>query len=75
VNRFAGCGANDVLDALSGAALFPKELAGMQGCLIPDIPAHDFLVILDHEITVAVLIRDDIVNRRKVSIFRWWASS
>jgi hypothetical protein len=70
VNRFAGCGAIDVLDALGfqWSRAISKRAGWDARPSYSCIPAHDFLVILDHEITVAVLIRADIVNRRKVSI-------
>lgn len=69
IRCFAGCGALDVLDSLglNWAALFPE---GTHQTALPSqsaIPARDLLVILDHEITVAAFILDDVVTRRSVS--------
>jgi len=66
---FAGCGALDVLDSLglTWSALFPE---GGHHSALPSqlkIPAADLLVILAHEMTVAVLILHEIVTNRAVS--------
>jgi hypothetical protein len=65
---FAGCGAIDILDSvtLGWAALFPE--GGHQPARPSQlaIPARDLLAILDHELTVAVLILHEIVSTRKV---------
>jgi hypothetical protein len=69
VKCFAGCGAIDVLDALGieWSALFPRGSRQGARPSHSGIPAHDLLVILDHEITVAMLILLEIVERRKVN--------
>ncbi len=66
---FAGCGALDILNSLglNWSALFPE---GGHHSALPSqskIPAADLLVILDHEMTVAVLILHEIVTNRAVS--------
>jgi hypothetical protein len=69
INCFAGCGAIDVLDALGleWGALFPERVCQDASRSHSDFPVRDLLVILDHEITVAVLILDEIVKRRSVN--------
>jgi hypothetical protein len=66
---FAGCEVADVLGAmgLSLADLFGNPLGHSYEPSHSSIPARDLLVILDHEITVAVLILNDIASRRAVS--------
>jgi hypothetical protein len=68
VQCFGGCSALDVLDAvgLDWPALFPPN--GHKAALRSrsTIPARDLLVILDHELTVAVLILHEIVSTRKI---------
>src|SRR5665213_1480926 len=66
---FAGCGAVDVMEAigLSLADLFTEPLGHHIPSQFSRIPPGDLLVILDHELTVAVLILADIVSRRTVN--------
>jgi hypothetical protein len=68
VRCFAGCGAIDVLESLglNWAALFPEGGHQTAPPSQSQIPARDLLAILDHEITVAVFILDDVVNQRTV---------
>jgi hypothetical protein len=65
---FAGCSALDVLDSvgLDWGALFPEGGHKPAQPSRSTIPARDLLVILDHEITVAVLILHEIITTRKV---------
>jgi hypothetical protein len=65
---FAGCSALDVLDSvgLNWAALFPEGGYTPTAPSRLTIPARDLLVILDHEITVAVLILQEIISTRKI---------
>jgi hypothetical protein len=65
---FAGCSALDVLDSvgLDWGALFPEGGPNPSAPARTLIPARDLLVILDHEITVAVLILQEIIATRKV---------
>jgi hypothetical protein len=66
---FAGCGAVDVMESvgLSLSDLYDAPLDHHFAPTHSRIPASDLLVILDHEITVAVLILSDIAERRKVN--------
>lgn len=68
VQCFGGCSALDVLDAvgLEWAALFPPNGHKPATPSRSTIPARDLLVILDHELTVAVLILHEIVSTRKI---------
>lgn len=65
---FAGCGALDVLDSLGLAwsALFAADGHRDAPPSQSTIPARDLLVILDHELTVAVLILYEIISTRKI---------
>jgi hypothetical protein len=65
----AGCDTEDVLAAvgLTMTDLFAKPLDHQRATSHSRIPATDLLVILDHEVTVAVLILDDIVKRRTIN--------
>lgn len=78
VKDFGGCSTDDVLGALglSMADLFPPLLTrrGKDSSerwradpASSQIPARDLLVILDHELTVAVLILHDVTQRRMVN--------
>jgi hypothetical protein len=69
IKCWAGCGAIDVLDSvgLNWAALFPEGGHTSAPPSQSQIPARDLLVLLDHEITVAVLILQEIVSTRKTS--------
>jgi hypothetical protein len=71
LHDFGGCGIDGVLAALGlGVSdLFEKSLAGSQEFQATHsrVPARDLLVILDHELTVAVFILDEIVRRRTVN--------
>jgi hypothetical protein len=69
VHCFAGCGAVDVMEAvgLTMSDLFEAPLGHHIASTHSRIPASDLLVILDHELTVAVLILCDITDRRKVN--------
>ena len=69
VHCFAGCGAVDVMEALglSMSDLYEAPLAHHIAPTHSRIPASDLLVILDHEIIVAVLILNDVVQRRIVN--------
>ena len=69
INDFGGCGTDAVLAALglTMAELFPEGARGDYPPSQSRIPARDLLVILDHELTVAVLILNDITARRTVS--------
>jgi hypothetical protein len=66
---FAGCGAIDIMEAvgLSLSDLYEAPLGHHVAPTHSRIPASDLLVILDHELTVAVLILSDITDRRKVN--------
>jgi hypothetical protein len=66
LHDFGGCETSAVLAALglSLSDLFDKPLAQCAGP-VSRIPAVDLLVILDHEITVAVLILHEIISTRK----------
>jgi hypothetical protein len=73
IHCFAGCGAADVLGSLGIEMrdLFPERLpgsgpAGGFSSSHSKIPATDLIVILSHEITVAVLILSDVVQLRTV---------
>jgi hypothetical protein len=65
---FAGCGAIDVLDSLglNWAALFPEGGHQPAPPAQSTIPPRDLLAILDHELTVSVLILHEIVTKRAV---------
>ena len=70
IHCFAGCEPGDVLAAigLPMSDLFPDRLLQHSySASHSSIPARDLLVILDHEVTVAVLILNDIVTRRTVN--------
>jgi hypothetical protein len=69
LNDFGGCGTDAVLAALglTMAELFPEGSRGDYPPSQSRIPARDLLVILDHELTVAVLILNDVTTRRAVS--------
>jgi hypothetical protein len=66
---FAGCNTEDVVAALGLALtdLFEVSLEHRSAPTHSRIPAADLLVILDHELTVTVLILDDVVNRRTIN--------
>ena len=68
LHDFGGCEVDDVLAALglSLSDLFEKPLAHQAAASQSKPPARDILEALDHEITVAVLILDDVVRRRRV---------
>ena len=68
LHDFGGCEVDDVLAALglSLSDLFEKPLAHQAATSQSKTPARDILEALDHEITVAVLILDDVVRRRRV---------
>jgi hypothetical protein len=63
----AGCGAGEIVEALGLTLgdLYDRSLTReyLEQVHSP-IPARDLLVILDHELTVVVLILEDIVTRR-----------
>jgi hypothetical protein len=65
---FAGCDPGDVLAAigLELKDLFERPLEYHVAPSHSSIPARDMLVLLDHEITVAVLILDDVITRRTI---------
>lgn len=65
---FGGCDTESVLAALGLIVgdLFAKPLGEFRPSQTT-IPARDALVLLDHEITVAVIILDEIVTRRRVN--------
>jgi len=67
LHDFGGCTTEDVVTALglTISALFSERLPQhAYRASHSSIPARDLLVILDHEVTVAVLILNDIVIRR-----------
>jgi hypothetical protein len=68
LHDFGGCDTESVLIALGLTVgdLFAKPLGEFRPAQSA-IPARDVLVLLDHEITVAVIILDEIVTRRKVN--------
>jgi hypothetical protein len=68
IRCFAGCGAIDVLDALGleWASLFPEGRHQDAPPSQSTIPARDLLVVLDHELTVVVLILHEIISTRKI---------
>jgi hypothetical protein len=68
IRCFAGCGAISVLDSLGleWSALFPKGGHRDAPPSRSTIPARDLLVILDHELTVVVMILQEIITTRKV---------
>jgi hypothetical protein len=65
---FAGCDPDDVLAAIGLGLkdLFERPLAHHVAPIHSAIPARDLLVLLDHEIVVAVLILDDVIRRRAI---------
>lgn len=74
LHDFGACQTADVLAALGleMSALFPEPLPAIRGGsgygpTHSRLAARDVLEVLDHEITVAVLILDDILARRNVS--------
>lgn len=68
LNDFGGCDTDDVLEALElpFTVLFPKGATDWKPPT-GGIQARDLLVILDHELTVAVLILNEITEGRKVN--------
>jgi hypothetical protein len=68
IHAFCGCSTESVIDALGlrTGDLFDRHLSGYQGFgpSHTTIPARDLLVLLDHEIAVAVLILVDVITRR-----------
>jgi hypothetical protein len=66
---FAGCNTEDVVSALGLTLtdLFEASHDHRSAQTHSRIPAADLLVILDHELTVTVLILDDVVSRRTVN--------
>jgi hypothetical protein len=68
LHDFGGCDTESVLAAIGFTVgdLFAKPLGEFRPSQSA-IPARELLALLDHEITVAVLILDDIVTRRKVN--------
>jgi CHC2 zinc finger len=68
IHCFGGCETGDVLGALGMALadLFDRPLGHHWEPTHSRIPARDLLVIFDHELTVAVLILDEVVRRRTV---------
>jgi hypothetical protein len=67
IHCFAGCEPGDVLAAigLTMSDLFPERSPRHSyPASHSSIPARDLVVILDHELTVAALILNDIVTRR-----------
>lgn len=69
LHDFGGCQTSDVLAALGLAMsdLFEKPLGQHFAPTHSRIPARDLVAMLDHEITVAVLILNDVVQRRAVN--------
>jgi hypothetical protein len=70
LHDFGGCEPGDVLAAvgLTMSNLFPERLLEHNyPASHSNIPARDLLVILDHELTVVVLILNDIVTGRTVN--------
>jgi hypothetical protein len=71
LHDFGGCETADVLAALglTVSDLFERPFSNSRafGPTRNGIPPRDLLVILDHELTVVVLILNDIVCRRTVS--------
>jgi hypothetical protein len=70
LHDFGGCEVGDVLAAvgMQMSELFPQRLA--EHSYFPThqrLPARDLLVILDHELTVVVLLLTDVVARRSVN--------
>ena len=65
---FGGCDTESVLAALGLTVgdLFAKPLGEFRPSQSA-VPARDLLALLDHEITVAVIILDEIVARRRVN--------
>jgi hypothetical protein len=65
---FAGCEPGDVLAAigLELKDLFERPLNHHVAPTHSSIPARDLLVLLDHEITVAVLILAAVIERRAI---------
>jgi hypothetical protein len=68
LHDFGGCDIENVLASLGLTVgdLFAKPLGEFRPSQSA-IPARDLLVLLDHEITVAVIILDEIVTRRAVN--------
>jgi hypothetical protein len=70
LHDFGGCGVGDVLAAVGFTLtdLFPERLREHRYRQSEQsIPARDLLLILDHELTVTVLLLSEIVARRTVS--------
>jgi hypothetical protein len=70
INCFAGCEPGDVLSSigLTMSDLFPERLREHSyAATHSSIPAGDLLIALDHELTVAVLILEDVLTRRTVN--------
>lgn len=66
---FAGCDPGDAMAAigLEMKDLFAQPLGHHVAPSHSSTPARDMLVLLDHEITVAVLILDDVITRRTIN--------
>jgi len=67
INCFAGCEAGNVLSAicLTMSDLFPEGVREHSyAACHASISAADLLIALDHELTVAIMILEDIVTRR-----------
>ena len=68
LDDFAGCDVSDVLGAigLDLKDLFDKPIDNYVEPSQSAIPARDLLVLLDHEITVAVIILDEPIRLRSI---------
>lgn len=69
LHDFGGCDVNDVLGAigLELKDLFDKPIDNyVEPSHYSAIPARDLLVLLDHEITVAVIILDEVIRLRTI---------
>ncbi len=68
LHDFGGCDISDVLGAigLELKDLFDKPIDDYVEPSHSAIPARDLLVLLDHEITVAVIILDEVIRLRSI---------
>lgn len=68
LHDFGGCDTGDVLAAigLELKDLFDKPIASHVAPSQSPIPARDLLVVLDHELAVAVIILVEVIRRRGI---------
>ena len=69
IHDFGGCDTGDVLAAigLGLSDLFDKHVEHRVTPSQINVPARELLILLDHEITVAALILDEVTKRRAIT--------